>query len=278
MALWPKLLTSWRADRPRVRARARGAAPPPRGDLGRPGQCERVAACLGALPQASSRGSGLADAAPVSAGERRPPAAGRWTVVPTAAVTDTPWPAPAAAAQARRVRGPCAPVGGGGPGLGGPLQEQETTKSQNITSRAYETGGGHVAARGPGAGAPAWTRPDPTDATDVGGAPSATMSPPRPEESLVPTYTAQLTTPASADQAFAYLAQFDNTQHWDPGVSAARPLSDGPPALGSRWCKRPFIQCCPIPAASYMAHRIRAKGNSRSGPWCGRIGWARPNA
>jgi len=28
----------------------------------------------------------LADAAPVSAGERRPPAAGRWTVVPTAAV------------------------------------------------------------------------------------------------------------------------------------------------------------------------------------------------
>ena len=51
----------------------------------------------------------------------------------------------------------------------------------------------------------------------------------------MPTYTAQLTTPASADQAFAYLAQFDNTQHWDPGVSSARPLSDGPPALGSRY-------------------------------------------
>jgi hypothetical protein len=55
------------------------------------------------------------------------------------------------------------------------------------------------------------------------------------EESLVPTYTAQLATAASADQAFAYLAQFDNTQHWDPGVSSARPLGDGPPELGSRY-------------------------------------------
>jgi len=51
----------------------------------------------------------------------------------------------------------------------------------------------------------------------------------------VPTYTAQLTTTASADEAFAYLAQFDNTQQWDPGVSSAHPLTDGPPALGSRY-------------------------------------------
>jgi len=49
----------------------------------------------------------------------------------------------------------------------------------------------------------------------------------------VPTYTAQLTTSASADQAFASLAQFDSTPQWDPGVSSARPLNDGPPALGS---------------------------------------------
>jgi hypothetical protein len=76
---------------------------------------------------------------------------------------------------------------------------------------------------------------DPTDASDVGAGMSATMSPPRPEEPLVPTCTAQLTTPASTDQAFAYLAQFDNTQQWDPGVSSARPLGDGPPALGSRY-------------------------------------------
>ena len=54
-------------------------------------------------------------------------------------------------------------------------------------------------------------------------------------EAAIDFYTAQFTTPASADQAFAYLAQFDNTQQWDPGVSSARPLSDGPPALGSRY-------------------------------------------
>lgn len=51
----------------------------------------------------------------------------------------------------------------------------------------------------------------------------------------MPTYTAQITTSASVDQAFAYLAQFDNTQHWDPGVSSAHALTEGPPALGSRF-------------------------------------------
>jgi len=51
----------------------------------------------------------------------------------------------------------------------------------------------------------------------------------------VPIYTAHLTTTASVDDAFAYVAQFDNTEHWDPGVSSARALGDGPPALGSRY-------------------------------------------
>jgi hypothetical protein len=52
---------------------------------------------------------------------------------------------------------------------------------------------------------------------------------------LVPTYTAKLVTTASVDQAFAYLAQFDNTVHWDPGVIAAHAVTDGPPARGSRF-------------------------------------------
>ncbi len=51
----------------------------------------------------------------------------------------------------------------------------------------------------------------------------------------MPTYTAQLNTIASADQAFAYLAQFDNTRHWDPGVQSAHPVTGGPPALGARY-------------------------------------------
>jgi carbon monoxide dehydrogenase subunit G len=51
----------------------------------------------------------------------------------------------------------------------------------------------------------------------------------------VPTYTATLVTSASVDQAFAYLAQFDNTVRWDPGVVSARALGDGPPARGSRF-------------------------------------------
>jgi hypothetical protein len=37
----------------------------------------------------------------------------------------------------------------------------------------------------------------------------------------VPTYTAKLVTRACVDQAFAYLARFDNTVQWDPGVVSA---------------------------------------------------------
>ncbi len=50
----------------------------------------------------------------------------------------------------------------------------------------------------------------------------------------MPTYTAELTTVASPETAFAYLAQFDNTVHWDPGVTAASPVA-GPPALGAKF-------------------------------------------
>ena len=49
----------------------------------------------------------------------------------------------------------------------------------------------------------------------------------------MPTYTAQLSAAASADVVFAYLAQFDNTVHWDPSVIDAHAEKPGPPALGS---------------------------------------------
>lgn len=50
----------------------------------------------------------------------------------------------------------------------------------------------------------------------------------------MPTYTAELTTAASPETAFAYLAQFDNTVHWDPAVTAAAPVA-GPPAVGAKF-------------------------------------------
>lgn len=49
----------------------------------------------------------------------------------------------------------------------------------------------------------------------------------------MPTYTADVTSSAAPEEAFAYLAQFDNAAHWDPGVVAARAETAGPPALGS---------------------------------------------
>jgi hypothetical protein len=50
----------------------------------------------------------------------------------------------------------------------------------------------------------------------------------------VPTYTGELTTAASPDVVFAYLAQWDNTVHWDPAVIAAAPVA-GPPAVGAQF-------------------------------------------
>jgi hypothetical protein len=50
----------------------------------------------------------------------------------------------------------------------------------------------------------------------------------------VPTYTSDVVSAAAPDVVFAYLAQFDNTVHWDPGVSAARAVS-GSPELGAQF-------------------------------------------
>lgn len=48
-------------------------------------------------------------------------------------------------------------------------------------------------------------------------------------------FTTTLESKASAETVFAYLADFSNTQHWDPSVSEARLLSDPPIAEGSRF-------------------------------------------
>ena len=50
----------------------------------------------------------------------------------------------------------------------------------------------------------------------------------------MPTSTTQLTTTASADHAFAYLARFDDAKHRDPGVASAHAPGYGRPALGAR--------------------------------------------
>ena len=37
------------------------------------------------------------------------------------------------------------------------------------------------------------------------------------------------------DEAFAFIADFANSKHWDPGVATAEPLDPGPVAVGSRY-------------------------------------------
>jgi carbon monoxide dehydrogenase subunit G len=44
-----------------------------------------------------------------------------------------------------------------------------------------------------------------------------------------------LETRLATDEAFAFIADFSNAMHWDPGVATSEPISDGPAALGSRY-------------------------------------------
>ena len=37
------------------------------------------------------------------------------------------------------------------------------------------------------------------------------------------------------DEAFAFVADFANASHWDPGVATSEALDDGPPRLGTRY-------------------------------------------
>lgn len=45
----------------------------------------------------------------------------------------------------------------------------------------------------------------------------------------------RLQTPLAIDEAFAYIADFANSQEWDPGVDTAQRIDDGPVAVGSRY-------------------------------------------
>ena len=42
-------------------------------------------------------------------------------------------------------------------------------------------------------------------------------------------------TPLAADDAFAFIADFANARHWDPGVATSERLGDGPAGLGARY-------------------------------------------
>lgn len=44
-----------------------------------------------------------------------------------------------------------------------------------------------------------------------------------------------ITTPLPLDDAFAFVADFANAQHWDPGVASSERLDDGPLGVGSRY-------------------------------------------
>ncbi len=42
-------------------------------------------------------------------------------------------------------------------------------------------------------------------------------------------------TPLAADDAFAFIADFANARHWDPGVATSERLGDGQAGLGARY-------------------------------------------
>jgi len=42
-------------------------------------------------------------------------------------------------------------------------------------------------------------------------------------------------TPLPVDDAFAFIADFANSQHWDPGVATSERLDPGPVGLGARY-------------------------------------------
>jgi carbon monoxide dehydrogenase subunit G len=45
----------------------------------------------------------------------------------------------------------------------------------------------------------------------------------------------RITTPLPIDQAFAYVADFANSQEWDPGVATAGRIDSGPLGIGARY-------------------------------------------
>ncbi len=51
----------------------------------------------------------------------------------------------------------------------------------------------------------------------------------------MPVLTEQIETPLPVDEAFAFVADFANASHWDPGVAWATATEQGPPAVGARY-------------------------------------------
>jgi len=51
----------------------------------------------------------------------------------------------------------------------------------------------------------------------------------------VTTLRERIETPLPIDEAFAYIADFANSQEWDPGVATAERLDPGPVGVGSRY-------------------------------------------
>lgn len=45
----------------------------------------------------------------------------------------------------------------------------------------------------------------------------------------------QIHTTLGPTEAFAYIADFANAMHWDPGVASSEQIGDGPVAVGSRY-------------------------------------------
>ena len=45
----------------------------------------------------------------------------------------------------------------------------------------------------------------------------------------------QIETPLAPEAVFAYVADFANAMHWDPGVAASARIDDGPVGVGSRY-------------------------------------------
>jgi carbon monoxide dehydrogenase subunit G len=51
----------------------------------------------------------------------------------------------------------------------------------------------------------------------------------------MPRLQESITTPLPIDETFAFIADFANAQHWDPGVASSERLDSGPLGVGARY-------------------------------------------
>jgi hypothetical protein len=55
------------------------------------------------------------------------------------------------------------------------------------------------------------------------------------EEDTMPVITKTVESALHVEAAFDYVADFENIVEWDPGVTAVRKTTDGPPAVGTAY-------------------------------------------